>query len=125
MKRGWLVAIAWAVAMQGPVVAASLQVSPDGKAVYDPVHNITWTADANLARSDHLGVAGVRQDGSMSFKSAQAFVTALRTTHYLNSKRWRLPTTTLPDNGCSQNPKSAAFGYGCTASELGDLFYNE
>lgn len=125
MNARVFVAIASALAIQSPSFAAPLEVSPDGKAVYDKGHNITWTADANLARSNHLGVAGVRQDGSMDFKSAQAFVKALRTSRYLKSNQWRLPTTTMPDDGCSQNPKSAAFGYGCTKSELGDLFYNE
>ena len=125
MKTRALVALASVLATQSPAIAAPFEVSPNGRAVYDRGHNITWTADANLARSDHRGVAGVGRDGSMDFKSAQAFVKALRSSRYLNSDQWRLPTSTMPDDGCSQNPKTAAFGYGCTSSELGDLFYTE
>jgi len=40
---------------------------------------------------------------------------------------WRLPTTVQPDAGCSQQEGGGAFaaGTGCTASELGHMFYEE
>lgn len=36
-----------------------------------------------------------------------------------------MPTTQLPDANCIQRPKSAAFGFGCTGSQMGELFYDE
>jgi hypothetical protein len=42
-----------------------LQVNPGGQTVYDPVAQITWLADANLAAQQTFGVADINPDGSM------------------------------------------------------------
>jgi Protein of unknown function (DUF1566) len=104
---------------------AALVASRDGLTVYDTVNNVSWLANANLPATQRFGVSGINPDGSMSWDTAQAWITAMNAANYLGSSHWRLPTTQLPDASCSQRPKSAAFGFGCTGSEMGNLFYNE
>ncbi len=103
---------------------AALVADRSGKTVYDTVKQKTWLANANLAATQKFGVSGINPDGSMSWDTAQRWIAAMNAANYLGSKHWSLPDTTLPDNGCSQKPKSAAFGYDCTGSQMGDLFYN-
>jgi hypothetical protein len=104
---------------------AELAAGADGQTVYDSMLNLTWLANANLAATQTFGVSGINRDGSMSWDAAQRWIAAMNAARYLGSARWSLPETTLPDNGCSQNPKTAAFGYGCTASQMGHLYYEE
>ncbi len=104
---------------------AALVAGDKGQTVYDTVNNVGWLADANLAATKSFGVSGINPDGSMSWTTAQEWIAAMNAAHYLGSDQWTLPTTQLPDDSCSQRPKSAAFGFGCTGSQMGDLFYNE
>jgi len=100
---------------------AALVADRNGKTVYDTVKQKTWLANANLAATQKFGVSGINPDGSMSWDAAQRWIAAMNAANYLGSKHWSLPDTALPDNGCSQKPKSAAFGYDCTGSQMGDL----
>ncbi|MCX7112414.1 MAG: PEP-CTERM sorting domain-containing protein [Proteobacteria bacterium] len=87
-----------------------------GQAVYDTDRNITWLADANYAQT-----SGYDNDGLMNWNAANAWATSLNIGGYTG---WRLPTTLQPDTSCSgQFP--ASYGYNCTGSELGHLFYSE
>jgi hypothetical protein len=104
---------------------AALTPRHNGQTVYDTVNHVTWLANANLAATQSFGVSGINRDGSMSWDTAQAWIAAMNAANYLGSNRWSLPTTQLPDPSCSQKPASAAFGFNCTGSEMGDLFYNE
>jgi uncharacterized protein DUF1566 len=104
---------------------AALVPHHNGQTVYDTVNHVTWLANANLAATQTFGVSGINRDGSMSWDTAQAWIAAMNAAHYLGSNRWSLPSTQLPDASCSQRPASAAFGFGCTGSEMGNLFYNE
>ncbi|HUE65294.1 MAG TPA: DUF1566 domain-containing protein [Rhizomicrobium sp.] len=104
---------------------AALAAGGDGQTVYDSKLNLTWLANANLAATQTFGVSGINPDGSMGWDTAQRWIAAMNTARYLGSAHWNLPETVLPDTGCSQNPKSAAFGYGCTASQMGHLYYEE
>lgn len=104
---------------------AALVPDSSDQTVYDTVKNVTWLANANLAATTTFGVSGINPDGSMSWNTAQGWITAMNTANYLGSSQWSLPATSLPDIGCSQLPKAAAFGYGCTGSQMGDLFYND
>jgi Protein of unknown function (DUF1566) len=104
---------------------AALIPRHNGQTVYDTVNHVTWLADANLAATQSFGVSGINRDGSMSWDVAQAWIAAINAANYLGSNRWNLPATQLPDANCSQRPASAAFGFDCTGSEMGDLFYNE
>lgn len=103
---------------------AALVANGGGQTIYDTVNNVTWLANANLAETQTFGVSGINPDGSMSWTTAQDWIDAMNASDYLGSNQWSLPATGVPDTACSQNPKSAAFGFGCTGSQMGDLFYN-
>jgi len=105
---------------------AGLQVNPGGATVYDPVTNITWLANANLAATQAFGLPPctsptapslcIAQDGAMTWNSASQYVANLNTAAYLGQTNWQAPTisTTCP-------------GYGCdgTDNPLGSLFYDQ
>lgn len=84
-----------------------------GGLIYDDVLNVTWLADASYAQT-----SGHDADGLMTLSAAFNWVSDLS---YSDSMRnatytdWRLPTTL--DQSC--------FGYGCTGSEMGHLYYSE
>jgi hypothetical protein len=115
-------AIACAGIVHWSEAEAALDASADGQAVYDTERNVTWLANANLAATRSFGVTGINPNGSMSWDTAQKWIAAMNDANYLGSNRWRLPATQLPDPGCSQRPKTASFGYGCTGSEMGSLY---
>jgi hypothetical protein len=104
---------------------AALVAGANGQAVYDTVQNVTWLANANLAATRTFGVSEINADGSMSWDTAQRWIAAMNAAHYLGSSHWTLPATALPDSNCSQRPKTASFGFGCTGSQMGNLYYNE
>ena len=104
---------------------AELVGTGNGQAVYDTVRNVTWVGNANLAATQPFGVTGINPNGSMSWDTAQRWVAAMNAANYLGSNHWRLPSTGLPDPGCTQRPKSASFGFGCMGSEMGRLYYHE
>ena len=103
-----------------------LQVNPGGATVYDPITNIIWLANANLAATNAFGLPlctsptapslCVAQDGAMSWSSASQYIANLNTAAYLGQTNWQAPTisTTCP-------------GYGCdgTDNPLGNLFYHQ
>lgn len=107
----------------GPLVAqAALVASEDGETVYDTAADLTWLSNANLAATKSFGVRGINPNGSMDWTTAQQWISAMNAANYLGSNKWSLPTSAMPDNGCSQMPKSAAFGYGCVGSQMGNLY---
>jgi hypothetical protein len=106
-----------------------LQVNPGGQTVYDPVTNITWVANANLAASNTFGLPSctnpttpalcVAPDGAMTYASASQFIAnmnAFNGTGYLGQTNWQLPTI---DSNCP--------GYNCSGTQnpMGNLFYNQ
>lgn len=91
------------------------------EAYYDTDLNITWLADANYAKT-----SGYDSDGYMNWADANTWATNLSFHDVVNNftyDDWRLPTTLRPDTGCSS--QSGAYGYGCSGSEMGHLFYGE
>ena len=105
----------------------ALQVNPGGQTVYDPVSNVTWLADANLAASNSLGLPPcqsatapaicVNPDGAMNWDSAAQFVANMNNgSGYLGQTTWQIPPV---DPNCS--------GYDCggSANPMGELFYNQ
>ncbi|MGZ8218628.1 Lcl domain-containing protein [Methylomagnum sp.] len=84
--------------------SAGLFTRPGGM-VYDSDLNITWLADANYALT-----SGYDADGVMNWDAAVAWSDQLV---YGGYSDWRLPTS------------ETCFGYDCTDSELGHLFYSE
>jgi hypothetical protein len=100
----------------------ALQPSSDGATIYDPVAQITWLADANLAARQTFGIAEVNSDGSMDHETAVRWVSALNHGAYLGRTDWDLPDTGPTDPTCSMKGTT---GFGCTGSALGSLFYRE
>ncbi|MFO1355303.1 MAG: hypothetical protein U1F72_04065 [Gammaproteobacteria bacterium] len=96
-----------------------------GQAVYDTDRNITWLADANLAASNTFGVSGITDTGQMSWTTANEWTAAMNTANYLGYSDWRLPTTPQPDPSCNGQVGRDSYGYYCTGSEMGHLFYGE
>src|SRR5271155_3571757 len=58
----------------------SLEVNPGGQTVYDPVAQVTWLADANLASKQSFGIAGINRDGSMDHATAVQWVNSMNKT---------------------------------------------
>jgi hypothetical protein len=114
---------------------ATLVTSPDGVTVYDTANNITWLADANLAATNRFGLSVcsgsaidrktcANSSGSMSYQAAAAWVSAMNAANYLGHSNWQLPTTPSLDNGCGKTgPNGNSFGFGCSASAYGSLYY--
>ena len=81
-------------------------VARTGGMVYDTVNNITWAADANLAKT-----SGYDADGQMTWAAAVAWADQLTLGGYTD---WSLPTTVPAVAGTEQK-----------GSQMGDLFYNQ
>jgi uncharacterized protein (TIGR03437 family) len=129
----------WAAALAAcalwPLRADSVLVlSLDGITVYDGVNGVNWLADANLPATNRFGLpvctgSGtqpcVNPSGSMSYQAASAWVQAMNAANYLGHTNWQLPTTPLADSGCGFiGPQNNSFGFNCSASALGSLYYN-
>jgi hypothetical protein len=97
-----------------PPTGTGLQVSPDGQSVYDPILNVTWLTNANLAASNTFGIARcnnvgtkglngappcISSSGTMNWTTAQLFVQALNSSVYLGGRHWQLPP--ILDANCS------------------------
>ena len=87
-----------------------------GLAYYDTEANLTWLADANYAQT-----SGYDSDGRMTWQQSMDWAAALNVG---GIDGWRLADTLQPDAGCSQNISGTSFGFFCTGSEMGNLFYN-
>jgi hypothetical protein len=81
--------------------------------LYDSIANLTWYRNANAI-------------GPLTWEAAKSWTESLNIGGITD---WRLPNTTQPDATCSNSLEiSAAFGsisygYGCTGSEMGRLYY--
>lgn len=95
---------------------AALYYRLGGAAVYDSDADITWLADANYADT-----SGYISGGLNAWAQTNAWAAGLTVD---GVGGWRLPTTVQPDSTCAQQSSNASWGYGCTGSELGNLFYN-
>ncbi len=99
-----LIAGCWLLAGSGMVHAAL--VDRGGGLIYDNVLNVTWLANANLARTQTFGVSGISPNnsaaGDMSWYTAQAWLAAMNSSGYLGYSDWRLPRV-MPVNGVSYN----------------------
>ena len=111
-----------------PAAGTGLEVNPGGQTVYDPVAQVTWLADANLAAKQTFGVGGINPDGSMDHATAVQWVAAMnradRGHGYLGQTNWQLPETVRPDPSCSIGAEGTT-GYDCTGSPMGELFYKQ
>jgi uncharacterized protein (TIGR03437 family) len=109
-----------------PAAGAGLQLSPDKQSVYDPMTNVTWAANANLAAANTFGLPRctdptapaicVAQDGAMTYASAVQFIANMNAGGYLGQKNWQMPSidTNCPNYNCD--------GAG---NPMGNLFYRQ
>ncbi len=117
----------------GSAANAALLSRSGGQAYYDTVLDITWVADANLAKT-----SGYDADGNMTWSAAQTWIGTLNTANYLGTNDWRLPTVEplngstfnysvsangSTDSGYNQSEQGTAYAGG-TGSEMAHLFYN-
>jgi hypothetical protein len=111
------------VADQSTLVAAT-----DGKTVLDTRLGVTWLADANLAATQTFSVTGINKSGSMDYATAVRWVAAMNSAEngagYLGHHNWQLPTAPGADKTCDLTGRNGEpFGYHCSASALGSLYY--
>jgi len=98
--------------------------------LYDTDLNITWLRDANASAT-----AGNTNDpdsqgygGFMNWGAANTWANTLTVGAFSG---WRLPTTLQPDATCDVQYDAGApfgiqsYGYSCTGSEMGHLWYTE
>jgi len=87
--------------------------------IYDSVQDITWLADANYALT-----SGYDLDGKMNWTDANTWADQLS---YGGFDDWRLPFNPNIDSTCDNSRDVGGttidFGFGCTGSEYGHLFY--
>ena len=88
--------------------ATTLESRLGGQAYYDPVANLTWLTDANAAGT------------LMNWADANTWAASLNVDGITG---WRLPDTLQPDASCDTQT-GGSYGFGCTGSEMGNLFYN-
>src|SRR5262249_3152124 len=69
----------------------------------------------------------INADGSMTWETALNWVAALNRHAYLGHTDWTLPVTpeTDPNGTLKNNTTGFSFGFNCTSSEMGELFYTE
>jgi len=88
-----------------------------GLAYYDTEADLTWLADANYAMT-----SGYDADGLMTWDETNTWAAGLIVD---GVDGWRLADTLQPDAGCSHTDANGQnFGFNCTGSEMGNLFYN-
>ena len=98
-----------------PTQAALISVL-GGLAFYDDAADLTWLADANAAKTLNYD-----QDGKMTTVDAATWLAGLNVSGVTG---WRLAVTLRPDSGCNGIGGGTDTGYGCSGSELGNMFYN-
>ena len=103
-----------------------LQVSTDQQTVYDPMTDVTWPANANLAATNAFGLPActdpltpsvcIDSDGAMTYDSAVQFIARMNSAAYLGQKNWQMPAI---DSACP--------GYNCGGNQnpMGNLFYDQ
>jgi hypothetical protein len=112
-----------------PPTGTGLQASADGQTVYDPIADVTWLANADLAKTETFGAQCtngdgslcINPDGAMSHTTAENWVQGMNAAGYLGQTNWQLPPTASTDASCSLQ----GFGFNCTGSAMGSLFYSQ
>ena len=109
-----------------PMIKGKPAGTPASATAYDPVAQVTWLADANLAAHQTFAIAGINHDGAMDHDTAIRWVEAMNHADggrgYLGQTAWDLPETGPSDPTCSMRGTT---GYGCTGSAMGSLFYRQ
>ncbi len=105
---------------------AALLSRAGGLAYYDTATNLTWVADANLAKT-----SGYDADGKMIWTAALAWTASLNAQNaglgYAGVNNWRLPTVTdTGTSGCNNAFSGTDCGYNVdlATSEMARMYYN-
>lgn len=116
-----LVGITSAQATLIGVLPATLN-GTDYQAYYDPVANLTWLANLDAGAGSSYDTADGYNDGKMTWANANAWAASLDINGVTG---WYLPDTVQPDPTCgSTDIYGQNYGYNCTGSKLGNLYYN-
>jgi len=107
----------------------ALQPSADGQTVYDPIADVTWLADANLASTqqfgaqctNHDGTLCITADGSMTQTTAETWINDMNAAGWLGQRNWQLPPQPATDSTCT--PPNSNFD--CTGDPMGSLYYKQ
>ena len=110
------IALATSALILSTNVDAALVERLGGLAYYDTEADLTWLADANAAQTSSYDA-----DGRMTWDAANTWAAGLNVTGITG---WRLAETLQPDASCGSQSGSLYYGYNCTGSEMGNLFYN-
>jgi hypothetical protein len=108
-----------------PSGRGTLEIGVDLQLVYDPPSNITWLADADLAKTHWFnaqcqnsdGTLCITADGSMQDSTAQNWINGMNAVRYLGVNRWQFPSDKANGKMCG--------GWGCTTTDFGNLYYNQ
>jgi hypothetical protein len=100
----------------------------DSRTVYDAATDITWLADADLAKTqtfgaqcvNHDGTPCIAADGSMSHTTAVNWIKGMNAAAWLGQTNWELAPIPDSDSTCSH---PASGGFGCI-QPFGSLYYN-
>ena len=121
-QRNWLtkalaagVLAAGMLGLHGVAQAGLVKI---GGVVNDTDAHLTWAANMNI-------------NGAMTWSGAVAWIASLNSSNYEGYNDWRLPTTnTGPSSNCNYSYDPGVpyavqyYGFGCTGSEMGNLFIN-
>ncbi len=125
-KMKWAAGLLTGLAMAGAAHASFVVLTQlDSQQVLDSSTNLVWASDWNLAQT-----SGYDADGLMTWAQSKAWIASLNTGNYAGHNDWRLPAAnTAASSNCSLNFNPGGgfsqqyYGYGCTGSEMGHLFY--
>lgn len=125
MKRTFILGVMTAMVLVSSMQAdAALELRGEGTSVYG-TYQLIYDTDLNITWYDYENNHIIWQN---QVDWASSLSVNFGGTIYAD---WRLPTTTQPDPGCSQQidlgsgfPLQGRF-YNCTGSEMGHLFYTE
>lgn len=109
MRKFFSLFLALAAFGAGGATAEATLIDRGNGLIYDTELNVTWLQDANYAMT-----SGYDADGRMQWTDAVAWAENLI---YGGYDDWRLPTALNMDGS------GPCFGYDCTGSEMGHLFY--
>ena len=113
-----------------PAGVGNLRVSSDGEMVYDPDEDVTWLADADLAKTQTFGAQCVstdgtrciNPDGSMTHTTALQWIDGMNAydggTGWLGQTKWQMAPI-------DANDPCALPAFWCVASPMGELFYSQ
>jgi uncharacterized protein (TIGR03437 family) len=107
-------------------LGSQLQTNPGGQTVYDPMTNVTFLANANLAATNTFGIPACKDhsdpkpcvgaDGAMDWDSASQFIANMNADAYLGQTNWQLPPV---------DPNCPSYGCGGSINPMGNLYYDQ